>query len=147
MMEIKMMEILNQQSGFVAGTLVHTAQGLVAIEQLNEGDRVLSRPEERVGEKAYKRVLKTFKSAEKMPIMGPFPTVHCTANHLFWVDGEGWVAAEDLDNFEMNHQVFTLKHGFVYPSILNRTRPRFRMDGLYLVATTEPGLAYQIPRK
>lgn len=77
--------------------------------------------------------------------MGPFPTVHCTANHLFWVDGEGWVAVEDLDNFEMNHQVFTLKQGFVYPSYTpNRTRPRFRMDGLYLVATTEPGIALHI---
>lgn len=132
-------------SGFVSGTLVHTDKGLVPIEQLKVGDMVLSMPEERIGEKAYKRVLKTFKSAEKMPIIGPFPKVYCTANHPFWVDGEGWVATEDLDNFEMNHQVFTLKHGFIYPSYTpNRTRPPFRIGGLYLVATTEQGLALHI---
>lgn len=58
-----------EQHGFVAGTLVHTDQGLVLIEQLKVGDLVLSKPESGKGEVAYKRVLKTFKSPEKHRIM------------------------------------------------------------------------------
>ncbi|RYY79064.1 MAG: hypothetical protein EOO69_07935 [Moraxellaceae bacterium] len=132
------------QSGFVAGTLVHTDKGLVPIEQLKVGDRVLSMPEEGIGEKAYKRVLKTFKSAEKMPIMGPFPTVYCTANHPFWVDGEGWVAAENLDR-DIGGQVFTLNEGLVYPSYTpNNVSDPFNIGGLYLIQTKEPGLAIHI---
>ena len=44
---------------FVAGTLVHTKEGLVPIEQIRVGDWVLSQPEQK-GERAYKRVVKTF---------------------------------------------------------------------------------------
>lgn len=54
-------------TGFVAGTLVHTDQGLVPIEQINVGDLVLSKPES--GDVAYKRVVRTFKSPEKHRIM------------------------------------------------------------------------------
>jgi len=34
-------------TGFVAGTLVHTERGLVPIQEIKVGDRVLSRPENR----------------------------------------------------------------------------------------------------
>ena len=46
---------------FVAGTQVHTKEGLVPIEKLKIGDWVLSRPEDpsQGSELAYKRVLKT----------------------------------------------------------------------------------------
>lgn len=54
-------------TGFVAGTLVHTDQGLVPIEQINVGDLVLSKSES--GDVAYKRVVRTFKSPEKHRIM------------------------------------------------------------------------------
>ncbi|MCP5174155.1 MAG: Hint domain-containing protein [Moraxellaceae bacterium] len=53
---------------FVAGTLVHTDKGLVPIEQLKVGDRVLSKPESGEGELAYKAITRTFKSQEKQPI-------------------------------------------------------------------------------
>ncbi|GAB6141020.1 hypothetical protein JCM14076_17490 [Methylosoma difficile] len=46
--------------GFVAGTLVHTKQGLKPIELIRVGDWVLSKPESGEGEHAYKRVSKTF---------------------------------------------------------------------------------------
>lgn len=53
-------------SGFVAGTLIHTDKGLVPIEQLEIGDMVLSRDEHNPdGELAYKKVLNTFVSAQK----------------------------------------------------------------------------------
>ena len=57
-------------SGFVAGTLVHTDKGLVPIEQLKVGYRVLSRPENSPdAPNEYKQVINTFKSAEKKKII------------------------------------------------------------------------------
>jgi len=53
---------------FVAGTLVHTDKGLVPIEQLKVGDRVLSKHESGQGEQAYKAITRTFKSETKQPI-------------------------------------------------------------------------------
>ena len=46
-----------EQAGgaFVAGTLVRTDRGLIPIDKIRIGDRVLSQPEES-GELAYKRV-------------------------------------------------------------------------------------------
>lgn len=95
-------------SGFVAGTLVHTDKGLVPIDKLKVGDMVLSKHESGEGEQAYKRVVKTFKSAEKMPIVrvsfygqrtdGQYGQMHifCTDNHPFWVIGKGWRLASQL---------------------------------------------------
>jgi hypothetical protein len=51
--------ILEKPACFIAGTLVHTDQGLVPIEQIKVGDRVLSAPESGEWELAYKRVVKT----------------------------------------------------------------------------------------
>ena len=59
---------MHADKGFVAGTLVHTDKGLVPIEQLKVGDRVLSKPESGEGELAYKAITRTFKSQEKQPI-------------------------------------------------------------------------------
>ena len=103
-------------SGFVAGTLVHTDKGLVPIEQLKVGDMVLSKHESGQGEKAYKRVISTFKSAEKTLIsyinycvidedskissaINRF--LFCTENHLFWTcddndDLHGWTIAKSI---------------------------------------------------
>lgn len=50
---------------FVAGTLVHTRDGLRPIEQIQVGDYVLSKPEDGNGETAYKRVVNTFEFADK----------------------------------------------------------------------------------
>ena len=37
-------KIIMNKSGFTAGTLVHTDKGLVPIDQLKIGDKVLSKP-------------------------------------------------------------------------------------------------------
>lgn len=89
---------------FTAGTLVHTKEGLVAIEQIKVGDWVLSKPENG-GEQEYKRVLKTFahKPTTVMRVGYAltedtdriYPIV-ATLNHPFWVTEEGWTAAGDL---------------------------------------------------
>lgn len=45
---------------FVAGTLVHTKEGLRPIEQIKVGDLVLSKPESGQGAQSYQPVTKTF---------------------------------------------------------------------------------------
>lgn len=53
------------EASFVAGTLVHTSEGLRPIEQITVGDAILSRAENGTGETAYKRVLRTFEFDDK----------------------------------------------------------------------------------
>lgn len=100
---------------FVAGTLVHTDKGLVPIEQLKVGDIVLSKHESGEGEQAYRRVLSTFKSAEKKRIVNikfldndnhGEMSLFCTEDHLFWVDEMGgWTPLKD---FPRNEEVVGL---------------------------------------
>lgn len=96
---------------FVAGTLVHTRDGLVPIEQINVGDRVLSKPEGGEGELAYKRVTNTLffreqevrilvispnpetirASREKIRFMkNPTRVFVATSAQSFWVNEVGW---------------------------------------------------------
>lgn len=103
---------------FVAGTLVHTKDGLKPIDQIKVGDWVLSRPEnpEEGTETACKRVTQTFRFENKpvvkfdwfqRPIDDPtgekyndrsvkYNAVFVTPNHPVWVEGHGWVAVERL---------------------------------------------------
>ena len=89
---------------FVAGTLVHTKEGLVPIEQIKVGYWVLSKPENG-GEQAYKRVVKTIqRPAERVIKVHYMPDAQvrrvvpivCTVNHPFWVKDLGWTPAGDL---------------------------------------------------
>lgn len=95
-------------SGFVAGTLVHTDKGLVPIEQIKVGDKVLSKPENSEGEVAYKPVVNTFEFEDKEIWFVEFRNSPCyederiysgeipyyhefivgTPNHPFWVVGK-----------------------------------------------------------
>jgi hypothetical protein len=103
-------------SGFVAGTLIHTQTDLKPIEQIQVGDFVLSKSE--TGEQIYKRVVKTLQFENKAVYRIGYETedtfgVHnliVTGNHPFWVegydkewqchwDGEsdvGWICADYL---------------------------------------------------
>ncbi|MDH3460875.1 MAG: polymorphic toxin-type HINT domain-containing protein, partial [Burkholderiaceae bacterium] len=93
---------------FVGGTLVHTKEGLVPIEQIKVGDWVLSQPEQQ-GELTYKRVLRTFEFDDKVIILlsfyivdpnlpegGRVETIAVTPNHPFWVPEQGWTRADNL---------------------------------------------------
>ena len=82
----------------VAGTMVTTELGMVPIEQISIGDRVLSQDIE-TGELVLKPVLR----AATRP---PAPTyilklssgeeMQCTLGHPWWVLGKGWVKSKDL---------------------------------------------------
>lgn len=102
---------------FVAGSLVHTKEGLKPIEQIQVGEWVLSRPE-MGGEPAYKRVTRTLAFEGKVVwtveyILKPeFDLARAenrfispessrrlvvTENHPFWVEGKGWTQASSLE--------------------------------------------------
>ena len=131
----------NSHACFVAGTLVHTDKGLVPIDQIKVGDMVLSRNENNPdGENTYKRVLSTFKSAEKQRIIyQSFNARHgtgylfCTEDHPFWADRliehkidengvetlvrepEGWTPALGLEGTEC-HSLRTFDNDVAYVS-------------------------------
>ena len=98
---------LDVDSGFVAGTLVHTKEGLVPIEQIKVGDWVLSKHESGQGEREYKRVTKTFvHDDEKVMAMvygdrlpeGGFwgGVLFVTGSHPIGVEGKGWIEAQKM---------------------------------------------------
>jgi hypothetical protein len=84
---------------FIAGTLVRTALGELPIEKVRVGDLVLSQDIES-GELAYKPVLKTTvtPSGPLLRIEAGNDTFECTSGHLFWVSGEGWKQARELQS-------------------------------------------------
>lgn len=113
---------MHKKSGCVAGTLVHTEQGLVAIEQLKVGDKVLSKVTNGSDELVYKAVSRTM-ITDNVPVFliefEPYvdPTLSIserinlrralrkqlqltplfiTANHPFWTTNHGWLKAEQL---------------------------------------------------
>ncbi len=88
---------------FVAGTLIVTAEGLKPIEEIEIGDRVLSR-DDRTGEQTYKTVVRTFVSHPDSLYRLTFRSgdgeereLVATAEHPFWVVNKGdWVPAGEL---------------------------------------------------
>ncbi|NOT19719.1 MAG: matrixin family metalloprotease, partial [Sideroxydans sp.] len=105
---------------FAAGTLVHTKEGLVPIEQIKVGDLVLSKPENG-GEQAYKRVLKTFAHAPATVMRVGYTLsedpncahgITATLNHPFWIADKGWTAADNLPKgFNADGSKFELCNG------------------------------------
>ncbi|MDM1247859.1 hypothetical protein HX005_10715 [Acinetobacter sp. R933-2] len=144
---------MNKNSGFAKGTLAHTNKGLVPIQELKVGDMVLSLSESGEGETAYKRVVNTFKSAEKKELMGGLFDIFCTDDHPFWEIGRGWVPLKDMyldgkgvftlsnlrrnesplnNNIEGSLQVFEVDEG---------THDVFNLGGLYLARSGTEGVA------
>jgi len=91
-----------------AGTIVWTDAGQVAIERIRVGDLVLSQDPE-TGELAYKPVLRTTVRPE-----GPLVSVRTvngevfqtSGGHLFWVAGEGWMRAREVQSGMELHGVY-----------------------------------------
>ncbi len=86
---------------FGAGTLVHTKEGLKPIEQIKVGDLVFSKHESSEGERAYKRVTKTYVHEDRQVIMAAVGGMQAdgewrthefavTPEHPFWVQDKGW---------------------------------------------------------
>ncbi|HET6881443.1 MAG TPA: polymorphic toxin-type HINT domain-containing protein [Pirellulales bacterium] len=84
-------------SCLVAGTPVWTDRGSVAIEQVCVGDRVLAQ-DAGSGELAYKPVLHTTvrPKAPLLHISVAGETIVASGGHPFWISGQGWVNAREL---------------------------------------------------
>src|SRR5206468_2795269 len=87
---------------FVAGTLVATASGPVAIEKIRPGELVLSRDPE-TGQQDYRPVVRIFvtigQPTRKIVVRdadGVESAIEATVDHPFWNPGRGWVEAADL---------------------------------------------------
>lgn len=82
---------------FVAGTLVTTHRGQIAIETVQLGDMVLSK-NIKTGALEFKPVLqRTVRPIENLTsIRAGEDKLQCTRGHFFWVSGKGWTKAEDL---------------------------------------------------
>jgi hypothetical protein len=132
------------EAGFVAGTLVHTREGLRPIEQLKVGDEVLSRPEkpEDGTEAAYKRVVNTSKHENRQVLrikyiievdgQKKFFNVTSTVGHPFWVVGEGWTAANGILGDWMGPSRLVLRDG-----------KEVHADGkVWVYATDRPGVGW-----
>ena len=87
---------------FAEGTPVHTSNGLKAIEDIEEGDLVVSR-DDVTGETSWKPVVQLFQNENK-PLLnlnlvdseGNTETLGVTPEHPFWVPGKSWVEAGAL---------------------------------------------------
>jgi len=89
-----------------AGTPVWTATGSRAIETIRVGDLVLAQHPDS-GELAYKPVLRTtVRPAGRLVQIGAGQEmIQTSGGHLFWVSGEGWVRARQLQSGSELHGV------------------------------------------
>jgi RHS repeat-associated protein len=83
---------------FLAGTKVATDRGDTAIETLSAGDRIVS-ADPLKGNSAIRSVTRTFArtATTVLDITIGSTTITCTPEHPFWVEGVGWLAAEQLE--------------------------------------------------
>jgi hypothetical protein len=86
---------------FTKGTLVHTINGLKAIEEVKIGDVVLSW-DEKTKTNSYKKVLNTFvrNTDQIYNLTIGEEKLETTWNHPFYVKDKGWVQAKDLKRGE-----------------------------------------------
>ncbi len=98
--------IITMQSCFPAGTQVRGETGLVDIERVQIGDRVLSQDVE-TGELTYKLVVQTTERppSELLRITLGDTTIATTKGHPFWVNNVGWRMAKRLEVGQQLHCV------------------------------------------
>lgn len=89
---------------FAAGTLIHTQNGLVPIEQITQRHRILTRNEnDPTGALVYRPILDHFVNPNKdvvavtfANVQGQQETLISTLGHPYYVTGKAWVDAIDL---------------------------------------------------
>ncbi|CAH1217420.1 hypothetical protein PAECIP111893_04275 [Paenibacillus plantiphilus] len=84
---------------FTAGTKVLTDEGEKNIEDIEVGDKVLAKDENNPdGELAYKEVTALYRNQRDdiIKLHVGEQVIETTENHPFWVEGKGWVFADEL---------------------------------------------------
>lgn len=100
---------------FARGTLVHTKNGLQAIETIRVGDYVAARHQANVDSPLHwRKVTDTFQHVDKLTVdlvvtheNGESEVITTTTEHPFYVRGKGWVPTDELvvgDGLEMLDQ-------------------------------------------
>ena len=81
----------------MAGTLIHTEDGLVPIEEIKP-DQLVWAEDPATGERALKRVVCLFRNEkyELVHLQVNGENITTTVGHPFFVQGKGWVAAKEL---------------------------------------------------
>jgi len=95
---------------FLAGTLVETELGRRPIEEIRVGDWVVARDQD-TGAQGLRQVVNLYRGQTETVVRirvaraqdrssgeeaDPAPAIRATTEHPFWVRGQGWVAAADL---------------------------------------------------
>lgn len=145
-------------TGFVAGTLVHTDKGLVPIQDIKVGDLVLSKPvlskpEDGSGDIEYKPVVKTFVHEDKeMWIVRLEKNIEKFNKDREMVDYQTYKSASPISHFlaTPNHPVWVVG-AMENPQedIEFYDRPHFkRVDELqqYEIAVNTDGVMYTVER-
>ena len=140
-------------TGFVAGTLIHTDKGLVPIQELKVGDKVLSKPESGIGDIEYKPVVKTFVHEDKeMWIVRLEKNLNMYNKDREMVDYQTYKSASRFSNFlaTPNHPVWVVG-AMENPQadIEFYDQPHFkRVDELqqYEIAVNTDGVMYTVER-
>ncbi|WP_231505405.1 polymorphic toxin-type HINT domain-containing protein [Paenibacillus massiliensis] len=84
---------------FAAGTKVQTDEGEKNIEDIEVGDQVLAKDELNPdGELAYKEVTALYRNQRDdiIKLHVGEQVIETTDNHPFWVEGKGWIFADEL---------------------------------------------------
>ncbi len=91
---------------FAASTPVWTEMGPMPIERIEVGDRVLAQ-DPLSGELAYKPVVRATIREPKRLLKVQFESheLACTPGHVFWVSGQGWKRARELEVGQRLHTV------------------------------------------
>ena len=100
----KASKVIKKTSGnacncFTAGTKVLTDEGEKNIEDIEVGDKVLAKDENNPdGELAYKEVTALYRNQRDdiIKLHVGERIIETTDNHPFWVEGKGWVFADEL---------------------------------------------------
>lgn len=133
-----------RRPGFVAGTLVHTSEGMKQIEQIVVGDMVLSRDVLHGGADQYKAVTQTYSSNNQFVTYLLCGTESVSQDFLLsceqkvWIDGHGWIML-DIARRELNSYLRTHKHGGVQllknRKLMPTMKPGFGRfwDGSYVI--------------
>ncbi|MEG0856838.1 MAG: polymorphic toxin-type HINT domain-containing protein, partial [Terrisporobacter sp.] len=89
---------ITKKGCFTAGTLISTEDGLVSIEDIKEGDLVWAQDPE-TGEIALKPVVQTFikETDTILYIKTAGETIEATEQHVFFIDGVGWIPASMIE--------------------------------------------------
>ena len=135
-------------SCFAKGTPVWTLRGLRPIDEIQIGDRILSQDPDS-GELAYKGVLATTLRRDRpmVQIQAGQDSITSTRGHVFWVAGEGWRLAKELNSGQKLYglrravpveQVVPAANGDSYNLVVADFATYFVGDNQLLVHDTTP---------